>query len=183
MNAIVLVDKCWGIGLGGLQIPSFSEDRRQFRLLTGSSTGMKRGFYRMVVMGRKTFEGDLKGKPLKDRINVVLTSQKEYVAKNPGIYAVSDPMEVLKLADAYECQPDLVWCIGGESVYRLFLDLELIDKVFITMINAEYACDRHFLDLDDPKNGFRFSFGMGDDEWRASKDTGIYYRFACYQKV
>ena len=182
MNAIVLVDREWGIGRGGVQIPSFKEDRKQFRLLTGSPKAAERGYRRIVVMGRKTFEGDLGGKPLKDRVNVVLTREKQYCLLHPGVYSISDPMSVVDIANAYECTEDMVWCIGGESVYQLYFELEMIDKVFVTMIDARYDCDRHFLRLDKEKNGFRFSFGLGENEWRASEDTGILYRMCCYER-
>ena len=182
MNAVVLVDKNWGIGRKGLQIPSFAEDRKQFKLLTSSSKGCIRGYARIVVMGRKTFEGDLGGKPLKDRVNLVLTTRKDYILNHKGIYAIKNPLDVFKIQKECEVGDDLVWCIGGEEVYKRYFDY--FDKVFVTKINAVYDCDRHFpVNLDDENSGFRFSFGSDDDAWKVSEDTGILYQFRCYQRI
>ena len=64
MNLIAAVDKNWGIGLKNRLLVSIPDDMKFFRQTT---TG------KVVVMGRKTLESFPGGKPLKNRVNVVLT--------------------------------------------------------------------------------------------------------------
>ena len=71
MNLIVNVDKNWAIGKGNKLLVSIPQDMKFFRETT---TG------KVVVMGRKTLESFPGGQPLKNRTNIVLTSDKSYKA-------------------------------------------------------------------------------------------------------
>ena len=73
MNLIAAVDKNWGIGLKNRLLVSIPDDMKFFRQTT---TG------KVVVMGRKTLESFPGGKPLKNRVNVVLTSDLDYQVKD-----------------------------------------------------------------------------------------------------
>ena len=66
MISIVNVNKSWGIGRSGDLLVNIPEDMRFFRTVTAGKT---------VIMGRKTLESFPGMKPLKGRINVVLTSE------------------------------------------------------------------------------------------------------------
>ena len=72
MNIIVAVDKNWAIGKENKLLVSIPADMKFFRSTT---TG------KVVVMGRKTLESFPNGLPLKNRINIVITSNKEYEVK------------------------------------------------------------------------------------------------------
>ena len=73
MNLIVAVDKNWAIGMDNKLLVSIPQDMKFFRETTKG---------KVVAMGRKTlgkvFPG---GQPLKNRVNVVLTSDKKYNVK------------------------------------------------------------------------------------------------------
>ena len=69
MNLIVAVDKNWAIGLKGDLLVSIPQDMKFFRETTKG---------KVVAMGRKTLESFPNGLPLKNRVNVVLTSDKNY---------------------------------------------------------------------------------------------------------
>ena len=71
MNLIAAVDKNWGIGLKNKLLVSIPDDMKFFRQTT---TG------KVVVMGRKTLESFPGGKPLKNRVNIVMTRDKDYRA-------------------------------------------------------------------------------------------------------
>ncbi len=75
MIAIVNVSESWGIGLNGELLANIPEDMRFFRTSTAGST---------VIMGRKTLESFPGMKPLKGRINIVLTSDPSRI-KNESI--------------------------------------------------------------------------------------------------
>ena len=67
MNIIVAADKNWGIGRNNELLVSIPADMKMFREET---TG------KVVVMGRKTLESFPGGQPLKNRVNVVLTTDR-----------------------------------------------------------------------------------------------------------
>ena len=69
MNIIVAADKNWAIGKNNKLLVSIPQDMKFFRETT---TG------KVVVMGRKTLESFPGGQPLKKRVNIVLTSDKNY---------------------------------------------------------------------------------------------------------
>lgn len=64
MKAIVNVNQSWGIGKDGDLLAYIPEDMKFFRNATKGGT---------VIMGRKTLESFPGGKPLKGRLNIVLT--------------------------------------------------------------------------------------------------------------
>ena len=72
MNILVTVDKNWAIGNQGQLLVSIPEDQRLLREETLGG---------IVVMGRKTFE-TLPGKqPLYNRVNVILSKDRNYRVK------------------------------------------------------------------------------------------------------
>ncbi len=91
-----------------------------------------------VVMGRKTWESI--GRPLPDRRNVVITRSPEYAAD--GAEVVSSPEAALSLL-AGEAE---VMVIGGEAVYRAFLDRAT--RIYLTEVDANVEGDARFPDLD-----------------------------------
>ena len=71
MNLIAAVDKNWAIGCKNKLLVSIPADMKFFRETT---TG------KVVVMGRKTLESFPNGQPLKKRVNIVLTRDKNFKA-------------------------------------------------------------------------------------------------------
>ncbi|MBO4594179.1 MAG: dihydrofolate reductase, partial [Clostridia bacterium] len=63
MKAIVAVDKKWGIGKKNGLLFSLPEDMKYFKEKT---------LNKVVVMGSNTLKSFPNGKPLKDRVNIVL---------------------------------------------------------------------------------------------------------------
>ena len=47
----------------------------------------------------------------------------------------------------YACDPNKVWLLGGESVYRALLDK--CTRVFVTKFDVEKPADAFFPNLDD----------------------------------
>ena len=132
MKLIAAVDKNWAIGYKNQLLVSIPSDMKQFRQKT---TG------HIVVMGRKTLESFPGGLPLKNRRNIVLTSNRNYQVKDAVIVHSE---EELKKYDT-----DEIFVIGGESIYRMLEPL--CDEAFITKIDHSYQADAHFPNLDaDP---------------------------------
>lgn len=134
MNMIVAVDSNWAIGHKGKLLVSIPEDMQFFRRET---TG------KVVVMGRKTLESFPNGLPLKNRVNVVITKDKEYNIKDAIIcHSIEEALEVLK-----QYNDEDIYVIGGESVYRQFLPY--CSVAHVTKINYSYDADTYFPNLDE----------------------------------
>ncbi len=108
MNLIVAVDEKWGIGKDGGLLAHLPEDMKYFRETTSGRT---------VVMGRRTLESFPGGKPLKNRVNMVLSRNESYSPEGVQVYhRAEDVLEALK-----DCNEDDVFIIGGGMIYREFL--------------------------------------------------------------
>ncbi len=94
-----------------------------------------------VIMGRKTFESI--GRPLPNRHNIVISRQIEPTDnKISNVSWVKSIDEAISLAQAQ--QPDEVFIIGGGNIYQQVLPL--IDRLYLTHIDAELQGDTYFPD-------------------------------------
>ena len=94
-------------------------------------------------MGRKTLESFPNGQPLKNRTNIVLTSNPDYKVKDAVI--VHSKEELLKTLEQYDSEN--IYIIGGESIYRMMLPY--CDTVFVTKIDRAFQADTFFPNLDE----------------------------------
>ena len=134
MNLIVAVDKNWAIGKDNKLLVSIPADMKMFRQET---TG------KVVILGRKTLETFPNGLPLKNRVNIIISRNKDYEVK--GATVVHSVEEALEEAKKYP--PEDVYCIGGDSIYQQFLPY--CDVAHITKIDFAYEADRYFPNLDE----------------------------------
>ncbi len=134
MNLIVAVDKNWAIGCQNKLLVSVPADMKFFRETT---TG------KVIVMGRKTLESFPQKQPLKNRTNIVLTTDKNY--KVDGAVVLHTVEEVLEELKKYN-QED-IYVIGGESIYRQFLPY--CTTAHLTKIDHAYEADTYFPNLDE----------------------------------
>lgn len=137
MNLIVAVDENWAIGYQNKLLVKIPADQRFFRNET---------LNKAVIMGRKTLESFPRGMPLKDRLNVVITSDPDYYAPDAVIVnSIEGALEMVKDYDSKD-----VYVIGGESIYRQML--HLCDTAHVTKIDYTYNADSYFPNLDDMKD-------------------------------
>lgn len=134
MNLIAAVDQNWAIGYQNRLLVSIPEDMKFFRQTT---TG------KVVVMGRRTLESFPNQKPLKNRLNIVLTTDEHYTVD--GAIVVHSLEELRKELQKYASED--VYVIGGESVYRQLIDE--CDTAHITRIEYAYNADAYFPNLDE----------------------------------
>lgn len=133
MNLIVAVDKNWAIGYDNKLLVSIPADMRFFR---DETTG------KVVVMGRKTLESFPNGRPLKNRTNIVITSNKDYKINDAIVVnSVEEALEELK-----QYNPEDIYVIGGASIYEQMLPY--CDVAHVTKINYQYHADTYFPNLD-----------------------------------
>ena len=154
MKAIVCVqnqDGKWAIGNKNSILFHFKDDMKMFRQQTE---------YQIVLCGRKTFES-LPNGPLKNRIHIVLTRDKQYdVEKNydSPVIICHNKTEVFQAIknftddDVCTLNSDNVWVIGGEEIYRMFLPYCTSCVVTMVRDQEKKQADTFFPNLDEQKN-------------------------------
>ncbi len=159
MDLIVAVYDDWGIGCCGTQPVALSADRKFFRETTKGA---------MVIVGRKTLADFPGGKPLPNRVNVVLTRN---TVDMEGVTVCHSPEEAAQLAKGAERS----FVIGGGSVYSQMLDF--CDTAYVTKVHAQPVSDTYFPNLDD------------HPQWRmeqvlqSGEENGIGYEMCLYKRV
>lgn len=104
----------------------------------------------VIIMGRKTFESLPNNEPLKDRVNIIITSNEEYGvnAEFKNVYIVHSVKDAVELCDAFFGDKE-VFVIGGESIYRQFMEENLIDEMRLTIVNDDADGDAVFLEYNE----------------------------------
>jgi dihydrofolate reductase len=161
MNLIACVDSNWAIGKNNQLLVHIPADMKFFRETT---TG------KVVVMGRKTLESFPNAQPLKNRTNIVLTSDRSYRAA--GAVVVGSMEELHRELEKYPSED--IYVIGGESIYRQLLDE--CDTAHITKVDFAYSADAYFPNLDE------------NSQWQVTEDSeeqtyfDLIYYFLKYEK-
>ena len=98
-----------------------------------------------VIMGRKNFESiPHKYSPLPNRTNIVITRQSEYKAE--GCVVVNSIEAALQIAkNNGDIEP---FIIGGGQIYRIALEKDLVDKIYLTKIHHSFEGDTSFPKLN-----------------------------------
>ncbi len=94
------------------------------------------------IMGRRVWDS-LGGKALKGRTNIVLTRQPDLPAE--GALLAHSPAEALALAQENLGESGEIAIIGGEKIYRLYLDD--LTRVELTLIHTQLNGDTFFPQL------------------------------------
>lgn len=162
MNAIVAVCRDWGIGHSGTLLVRNRADMASFVARTTGGT---------VIMGRSTLESLPGGRPLRNRRNIVLTHGRAPVAN--GVECAAGVDEALAAVAGDD--PERVWVIGGESVYRQLLPH--CARVYVTRNECVLPADAYFPNLDE------------DPSWRVESRApggvtadGVAFSFVTYAR-
>ncbi len=159
MELIVAVYDDWGIGAGGTQPIALSADRKFFRETTKGA---------MVIVGRKTLADFPGGKPLPNRVNVVLTRQNADIADVVVCHSPEEAVAVAKTAQR-------AMVIGGGSVYKQLLPY--CDTAYVTKVHAQPESDTFFPNLD------------ADASWKleqvlqSGEENGIPFEMCLYKRI
>lgn len=129
ITLIVAMSHERGIGFNGALPWRIPEDLRHFRDVTMGHA---------VLMGRKTY--DSIGKPLKGRRNLVLSRDTDFHPEG---------VEVLRSLDELPVGLDNLFVIGGEKIYREFIDRA--DRIWITQVATSVEADAFFPEFNESK--------------------------------
>jgi dihydrofolate reductase len=98
-----------------------------------------------IIMGRITFE--TLGKPLKDRLNVVITNQPGYTLPYEGVKIFRTLTEAVEAVS--KLNPEKIYIIGGGQVYRQAI--EFADEMIISIMKFDAEGDVLFPEIDPGK--------------------------------
>ncbi len=166
MKTIAAVDQNWAIGNKGELLVHISADMKNFRRETSG---------KVVIYGRKTLETFPGGKPLKNRVNIILSRRPDYCVE--GAYTAHSPEEAVQILKK-ECASytmEDVFVIGGDSIYRQMLPY--CSTALITRVESSFEADAWFPDLDQ------------DPEWTLAErgenqeEEGLVFHFDRYERI
>lgn len=137
INCIVAVDRNQGIGFNGqMPWPRLAGDMKWFKEKTTDQ---------IVIMGRKTWES-IGSKNLPNRINIVIS--RSFIEEADRCFSETDrALDFCTMFYPYK----QIFIIGGSAIYQHYLDI--VDRFYVTEIDADYQCDT-FFDLDYVRKNF-----------------------------
>lgn len=170
-SIIVAFDSQYGIGKNN-QIPwHLPSDLKHFKEITTQvSNPAKKN---ALIMGRKTWESlPAKFRPLPGRVNMVLSKQG-------GLNLPADVLCASSLEDALEKLSALkdiesIFVMGGAQIYAEAINHPACQKLQVTHVQGEYACDAFF-----PPITARFMLISASEE---GVENGIHFHFSDYLK-
>ena len=156
--AIVHADKQWGIGKGNDMMFSLPKDMKFFRETTTGHT---------VVMGGNTLRSFPNQKPLKNRVNIVLTRKQ-----------VCDECVVVRSYDELKTElkkreNEDIYIIGGGEIYKALLPY--CHGALVTKVDAIGGASVFFPNLDENEHF------VCVDEGEPMEDNGYTIRFTKYE--
>ena len=160
MKFIVSVDMNWGIGKDNDLLMRIPDDMKQFREKTTGN---------VIVMGRKTLESFPNSKPLPNRLNLVITSNKDYYADGVVIcHSIDEALEKIK-----DLNKD-VYIVGGGSIYTAFMPY--CNEAIITKFEKLFDADTFIENLDENKDW------EVDNVEKADEYEGVKYKVIRYRR-
>jgi dihydrofolate reductase len=162
MNLIFSAGENWELGL---------ENRLIFRAKADMAHFARHTTGKVVVMGRRTLESLPGGKPLKNRVNIVLTTDKSF-----EIAGASVAHSVEELRKALKEYPDSdIFVIGGESVYRQLLPYCRV--AYVTRFLHTVEADRFMPDFDHLE-GWRRT-----ESSEIQEENSLRFRYDTYERT
>jgi len=135
ISIIAVIGKNRELGKNNQLIWRIPEDLKRFKKITKGHP---------VIMGQRTFESI--GKPLPDRLNIILTRDEKY--QPPGVQIVHSINEAIKTAkDEYT---DEIFIIGGAQIFNQTINLT--NKLYLTLVDKSEKADCFFPDYSEFKN-------------------------------
>lgn len=135
---IVAVCKNYGIGKNNTLPWNIKEDLKHFSKTTKGNGN------NAIVMGRNTWNS-FNGRHLKNRDNLILSTSlniENTIENKETIKSFSNIDNLIEFIKTKNYED--VWIIGGESIYKKFIELKLINECYITFIDNTYDCDTFF---------------------------------------
>ncbi|MBI4994753.1 dihydrofolate reductase [Candidatus Peregrinibacteria bacterium] len=141
-SLIVAADLNNGIGKNG-KIPWRIKTDMDFFKKTTVGNGKN-----AVIMGRTTWESLPDGhRPLKNRLNIILTTNKTYAAASAKIALSFE--QALKIAEQNHAEE--IFIIGGSKVYAETIEHKNCSGIWLTRVFKTFDCDAFFPKINEKR--------------------------------
>ncbi|MBN1495073.1 dihydrofolate reductase [Candidatus Peregrinibacteria bacterium] len=142
---IAAIDEKNGIGIKNTLPWDLKKDMAHFQKTTLKTRDPDKK--NMVIMGRPTWESiPKKHRPLKGRINIVLSRELDYKANGAKVF--NDLDKVFESADKNN-QIESIFIIGGASVYTTTINHPRVTGLYITRVHKVFDCDSFYPQIPD----------------------------------
>ena len=140
------------------------EDLKRFYELTNNN---------IVIMGRKTF--DTLKKPLKNRINIVITRNTNYQNSNNLFYCKLENLDnILNILDILNKK---IFIIGGYEIYNTLINK--CNKLYLTIVYSKIN-GKKLLSFDKINNEYQI---IDQSKIFHSTNNKCDYNYITYQKI
>lgn len=150
ISIIAAIDKNRALGYQNKLLVHLPEDLAHFKKITSGHP---------VIMGQNTYLSI--GRALPNRVNIVLSKDENFKAQDCVVFDDLD-----KALEFAKSKDEEIFFIGGASVYEQAI--KLADKIYLTIIEAEYQADVWFPDYRDFKI-------IKEEEYTSAR--GLKYKF------
>jgi dihydrofolate reductase len=149
ISAVVAVTPTWGIGNEGT-LPwgnILPGDLAYFRRITKSTTDPTKK--NAVLMGRRTWLGiPEKNRPLKGRVNIVLTNDQQWAKSNlpDGVFvanSLENALQIIETEPSIRGTIESAIVIGGVQLFEESLRHPWCDTYHLTKLDSDFPCDTH----------------------------------------
>lgn len=166
MILIFAVDKNWNIGFDGKMLTEIRKDLKRFREITEGN---------IVIMGRRTLDAIPGQQALPNRINILVTRNKDF--DKEGFYVLNDLKDLDNLLEKINPKGEMkVFVTGGGSIVEQLLSK--CNKAYITKILKSYEqADTCIPNLDL------------DPNWEKTQESTVHregqleYKYVDYERV
>ena len=167
MNMIVAHCRNKGIGFRN-KIPWFIPDElKYFKMITSEHKNSS------IIMGKNTWLS-LPKKPLSNRNNIILSNsiKKTDIVNynNTKLFKTKE-----QLLNYVNVTPTPYWVIGGETIYKSFINCEELEYIYVTKIEEDYECDTFFPEI--PEN---FKLITNNN---TKKTNDVCYKYEIYKNL
>lgn len=150
ISIIAAIDKNRALGYQNKLLVHLPEDLVHFKKITSGHP---------VIMGQNTYLSI--GRALPNRVNIVLSKDENFQVTDCVVFN-----ELNKALEFAKSKDDEIFFIGGANVYKQAI--KIADKLYLTIIEAEYQADVWFPDY----SGFKII-----KEEKFQNVAGLKYKF------
>jgi len=136
MNIIVAATKNMGIGFENKLPWQLKSEIKYFKRKTIG------GGNNLIVMGKNTWLS-LPKKPLPFRSNCVISSTLNNNVEHTKFVKNKKEFENLVSHSFFSN----IWIVGGESIYKQFINEPYVNNIYLTQVEDEFKCDTFFPEI------------------------------------
>ena len=123
-----------------------------------------------IVMGRKNYESE--GKALKDRINVVITRNREFkIDDGIIVHSINEALDIPQKNKAEE-----VFIVGGGNIYKQ--SINIADRIYLTRIHTIIEGDVFYPEL----NKSQWTL-LSEISYKKDNMNPFDYTFCIYERI